>query len=843
MSRTVHQIRSTTRLCMSVAVGVVILACNSAAALPPLPSMACPVISATDAPRIDGTLDEAVWAQGDLQTKFHRYYGGLDRPQGFRLLTDGKWLYVGFIAYEQEIAEKDNENVEINIAPHKDSDQHVGFSVTMNVRGIIKTRPLILEGERENLKAGFRKHADRWVVEIAIRTTTVFGGELSKGKVFDFNLCRTRSRVVGDSFDVLQQWSNTGTSSGSRYRFGEVAVGRAADRVPVIRSELRREVEIARSARENLSAESLKEFAQAEREAEALLAASPGDGAVTSDAVRVYQRQADALKRKLLRAVLAQRGRIVWACNPMTIPKPSDLPSADQEDARRLDIRVLAGEWESAALVVTNLTNQTLDGQVLLTEFVSADGKTKLPGWDVLQVRTAPQYLLHSARKKRDPLPRLQEGDLFRVSPDENELLWLTFKSRDVPPGRYKATLTVRSLDDQLLHKVELEFRVYPLKLGAEGRPRVNVWNSMLRGKDWTERAANCRDYYITCANFYSWDEVPVFTADAAGNLLTDTLDFTQYDRGVDAYTQSGVDTYLVIVENHKYRFWPMRLAGQKWNQVKNGTFPFKRWSPKFNEIFAKWVVAFRKHMDSKGLPPDRWAFYIMDEPAIGEERQDVIEFAKQVKLADPEVRTYITLPIKGGEDDAQNIEVSKHVTIVQGIGQAKPDIMAQIKANVTELWSYGIKLRGSNPFDSYRRGACWEALRRGDLGTGFWVWDGQSSGSFLWRDNNKGDKFAILYNHHDNTIIPSLRGEAFREGIEDWKYVLMLDDAIARAREEGATASIIDKAAAFRATCLSELEDADSVEPFRTAAREQLLALHIALGDVDAAAVAEIDK
>ena len=71
-----------------------------------------------------------------------------------------------------------------------------------------------------------------------------------------------------------------------------------------------------------------------------------------------------ALKRKLLRAVLAPRGRIVWACNPMTIPGPRDLPSADQEDVKRLDIRVLANEWESAALVVTNLAKQTLDGQV-----------------------------------------------------------------------------------------------------------------------------------------------------------------------------------------------------------------------------------------------------------------------------------------------------------------------------------------------------------------------------------------------------------------------------------------------------------------------------------------------
>ena len=817
--------------------------CSQALALPPLPLMACPVISAKDAPRIDGTLDEAAWAEGDVQTTFHRYYGQLDRPQDFRLLTDGQWLYVGVRAYEREIAARDNESVVIQIAPYKDSDQHEGFSIIMNAQGIIETQPPTEGGIGDNLKAAFRQHEDRWVAEIAIRVEPVFGRELTKGKVFDFNLDRTRYRVVGDSFDILQQWSNTGTSSGSRYRFGEVTVGRPADRVPVIRGELSRALELARGRRGDLSAVSLQEFTPVEQEAEALLAASPGAGVLTSGAVREYQSQADALRRKLQRAILVQRGTIVWACDPMTVPKPSDLPSVDQEDVKRLDIRVLGDEWESAALVVTNLKSQTLDGQVLLTDFVSADGKTKLPGWDVLQVRTAPQYLLHSGRKKRDPLPRLQEGDLFRVSPDENELLWLTFRSRNVPPGRYRATLTVRALDDQLQHDVVVVFRVYPLALGAEGRPRVNVWNSMLRGADWAERAANCRDYYITCVPLLMWDEVPVFTADPDGNLLSDTLDFAKYDRGLSNYMKSGVHTYLATIEHHKYRFWPMRLEGQKWNEVKGSTFPFKRWSPRFNKVFAKWVVGFRAHMDKKGLPPERWAFYIMDEPAFGEERQEVIEFARQVRLADPQVRTYITLPIKGGDDDAQNIEVSQHVDIIQGIGQARPEIMAQLMTNVTELWSYGIKLRGSNPFDSYRRGACWEPMRRGDLGTGFWVWDGQSSGSFLWRDNNKGNKFAALYNHHDNTIITSLRAEAFREGIEDWKYVLMLDDALARAKSAGVDAQVLGEAAAFRADCLSELEGVDSITQFRDGARSHLLRLHAALGEVDMAVVEAIER
>ena len=306
---------------------------------------------------------------------------------------------------------------------------------------------------------------------------------------------------MGDDFDVYQQWSNTGASSGSRYRFGDVFFGSLTDRVGVIAKQLAQALAEVKKHSATVSAQSKEAYTRAEQQSAALLKTMRNDSAPTGAAVRDYQRQAEVLQGQLRRPLLADRGVIVWSCNPMAVPAPADLPPVDVKDADRPDIRVLGGEWESAALVVTNLTAQTLEGQVLLTDFVAADGKRKVPGWEVLGVRSAPLYKTGTGRKVRDPLPRLQEGDLFRVAADENELLWLTFKSRGVAPGRYTSTLTVRSLDDRHTREVQLILRVYPLALGAEGRPHVNAWNSMLRGR---ERAAHCRDYYITCGSFWN---------------------------------------------------------------------------------------------------------------------------------------------------------------------------------------------------------------------------------------------------------------------------------------------------------------------------------------------------
>jgi hypothetical protein len=804
--------------------------------LPPLPSAACPLVEPADVPRIDGTLDEAVWSNADVQTTFHRYYFRLNRPQELRLLTDGQWLYIGFTAFEPEISEKDAENVLIYIAPHKTSDQWVTFSVTAGAKGITKSQPLLTGKNDRNWHAAFRQYEDRWVVEIAIRTDPVFGGKLNKGKLFDFNASRTRLQIAEDEFDVYQQWSNTGTSSGSRYRFGEVAVGSPADRLPVIRGGLQRELKLAHGQAETVSADSRQALSQVEQEAEALIASSPGDEPLTTKLVQAYQRKAETLKRRLQRAVLAERGTIIWACNPMAVPEPTDLPSADQRDATRLDIRVLANEWESAALVVTNLTTQTLDGQVLLTYFVAADGKTKVPGWDVLQVRTAPLYLLATGRRKRDPLPQLQEGDLFRVAPDENELLWLTFKSRDMTPGRYTATLTVRSLDDKVLRKIELVLRVYPLPLGAKGRPWVNPGHFRVRGKNIAQRAAHCRDYYINVGQIYNTGVLPLFLTDPKGKPISDRIETSAFDRYMDEYQPTGADMWLIIMYGQQNRL----LA--QWNEAADNGPDLELWSPKFNEVFARWVIAFRDHMATRGLPPDRWAFYVRDEPAPGKWRQEVINFARVVEQTAPEVQTYITLQLGSGDDD-QKLELSECVDILQIIGEGTPQVTARVRANA-RVWAYSILLRSSGPM-SYRRGCCWDFLKRGNLGTGFWIWEGTAGGEGypmnIWREGRHN--FTAMYAHHNGAFIPSLRTEAFREGIEDWKYVLMLDDVIARAKEKGIAKSVIDKAAAFRATCLAQLNDTDSIEPFRSGAREQLLALHAALGEVDLDVVKAIEK
>ena len=808
-------------LTLGVAAGPSLGALN----LPPIPSTACPMIAPADAPTIDGSADEAVWAKSPANTSFGRGDGAAGHRLEFRLLCDGEWLYLAITGYEKQIAEAEHEIVGIFIAPSKTSDQYMRLGVHLTEKQITKRAALRFRGGDDDWRTVHRMHKDRWVLEVALRVTSVFGVAPREGQAFDLNIARTRMRIDSDVVGIYQQWSHTGTSETSRYRFGEVVFGTLTDRLKVVLGNLQQTVETTNKAAAGVSEGAKSLLADVQERTSTFLRSARALQSVTPDQMREIKAKAASLDRELRRAVLVDRGVIIWSCNAMTVPQPKDLPAPGIETAKRLDIRVLGDEWESAAIVVTNLTDQTLDGQVILTDFVTADGKTKAPGWDVLQIRTAPLYTLETGRKLRDPLPRLQDGDLFRAASDENELLWLTFKSRGLSPGRYTSKMTVRSLDDVVQQDIELVLRVYPLKLGAEGRPKVNVWNSMLRGSSWEEKVQNVRDYYQTECIVASWDEIPWLTVDADGAVLDSDLDFTKYDRSMADRLAAGFDHYLLHMWIKDRPFWPAR------REDGSVSFNFGQWSPKYRELFRAWLLAFRDHMAAKGLPCAKWAFYIVDEPAAGAQREAVRLIAEAIKEIDPNIMTYVTLPPEG--DPEQMVEMSKSLRIIQTSWGLRPSTSERIKANVDELWHYSVCSRRNPYFPVYRRSLCWDTREAGFVGTGFWVWDSHSQYDFLWRDKEM-TIFPAVYGYLDRPLVTSLRAEAFREGIEDWKYVLMLDDAITKAKDAGVDAPTIAAAEQFRKEGTSSPETAAAVYHFRDEARGHLLALHVVLGEVD---------
>ena len=795
---------------------------GTAIALPPIPATDCVLVGQQQAPTIDGVLDDPVWATATETTTFWGHWGGAAHTQGkVRIASDEQWIYVAFIASETNMQADHTEVAEIFLVPDLAQEQIVELVVRLDGRKIKGREVRSFELADDAWSAAYKVYDDHYVIEFALPISKLFAKPLKRGGKFGLNMVRQRRKPGGgDSWDIWC-WSATGTSPGNRNRVGEVVFGWFADRVAVLSGQLQETLAEADQRVAGMSEQSTHKLAELQKETQAFV--RRGKEKVAADQWPQLKSTAEALDRRLRTVALAHRGIIIRKCNPMDVPRlPGDLPEIDVQDATHLDIRVLGDEWETAALAVWNMTGTTLDGQVVLSEFASSDGKTKVPGWDVVQVRTAPVLHLLTGGSKRDPLPKLQEGDLFRVASGENELLWLTFKTRGLAPGRYTATLTVRALDNRVKHEIEVALRVYPLKLGPKGKPRLNAWGSWLRGKTAAAKIQHARDYYVNVFLFPWPGALPHLKADAVDQPLGQRMDFAEFDH--------HMELYLSELNWTSFDFYLFELCTDR---AKTN----RLW-PEPEDKLGLWLADFKEHLNAKGIGPDRWALYVADEAAPGEPRDRVLRFVKKVNELDPDIQTYATIAPEG--DPEQVVEMSKHMDIMQQLSVSTPTLK-RIEPNLKELWHYSIFLRTESPFFHYRRELCAEQIRTNHIGTGFWCWDEGSQAPNLWYDR-KHARFSGVYDHHDNTIVPSMRIDALREGIEDWKYVIMLEEAIARAQAKAVEGALVAAAEKFRGECVALMYDPDDVYLFRDQARGHLLALYTALGEVDPKAVAAVE-
>ena len=177
--------------------------------------------------------------------------------------------------------------------------------------------------------------------------------------------------------------------------------------------------------------------------------------------------------------------------------------------------------------------------------------------------------------------------------------------------------------------------------------------------------------------------------------------------------------------------------------------------------------------------------YYPVDEPSTSPES---VAFMTRVMAAIkkvPHVRTYIT----ADPEHEQFAPLRPHVDVwcCQPFSLGREAILADMKARGVEYWCYPNHISGENDHTP-TIGA------RMTYGFGFWQsgyrclipWIYQSTGGDPWNYLDASTSDFFNRTGDDGSPIPVALWEAYREGIDDHRYLFTLESTIARAEEAG---------------------------------------------------------
>lgn len=822
---------------------------------PARPMASCPLIEQAHAPTIDGKLDEAVWAQAKPLSAFELVGDGpVTQQTHARVLCDGDRLFIGVVCDETHMKQKDgggllarvtkrdgsvwnDDCIEIFIAPRPGHPDY--FQVIAGAGGGVYDGKGKDPSFDTQVDTAVTLNDRSWTIEVAIDLTPLFKevgmtGKLKRGDAMRFNLCR-EEKPHGE----LSCWSAGGGGFHNTESFSDLIIGSLDERETQLLVGLDRAMVAASDAVKTLDANAQMEFSKLHAWATQLRTRAAGQ--VDKAKGEQLLREVQAAQHELNVLAMRKRGLLIWKPKAWQMPMPEDLPDAKVQRTDAVERWALKNEWEVDALAVTNFTRRQVRCHVSVSDFRSVHTGATVPAGQIVTLRTAVASRLSDGSRFLDALPLLQEGNLLAVGGESTQVLWLTFRTQGLAPGRYNAALTVYDLEQtNVKQHVRLTLTVYPVALDGGALPYTECWDYWsLPGIPLAAKQQHYKDYYLNVSTV-SHAMFPGYD-DGAGRVLDHTSrDFRRLDQFI-AETRGFAKFYLLDMQP-----WDIHL---QFVGTERQTL-----SEEYKRRLKAWVEAVRDHMTELGFGLDQWAWFPMDEP--GNYKRSVTpsspqyfpNICKVFKEIDPNMQIYVTWG--GGKPETHKMleDCVQYVDVFQTIPQhhvpqTTRDRMVSRGANI---WDYVIcykvdgywKLRGSLPIN----------VTVGSRGMGFWSWS-YIQGPSNWDSYDNRNPIAdcsVIY-FEDGTIIPSLRAESFRQGVEDFKYWIMLDRAIERATKSGIDSTLVDRAKAQRQRIVAAIQMPPAnnspawVEDFRVTVRDQLIALGVADGTVDAALVRTI--
>ncbi|MDK1030178.1 MAG: hypothetical protein QGD96_12750, partial [Anaerolineae bacterium] len=507
-----------------------------------------------------------------------------------------------------------------------------------------------------------------------------------------------------------------------------------------------------------------------------------------------------------------------FVANPMDKLLAREMIEVEPNMKKDLEINLWQNEYESSAINILNCSDKPIDLRVSLSPTISEDG-TRIDSKNVYSVRRAIFVKVLGIGLLADPLV-LQTDEPFKVEPGATAQIWLTVFGKKLRKGRYHSAVAISGSmggKDLPIQAININMNVEGLTFPDQSSLNTCVWDQYTWVSEVTKTelptvARDLKSHYVNVG--------------VVNPILIPFLRMPYKHKETFEKYLANRDFYRMHLLY--FNWWPEKSER---NSKRDGG-RFGEWmSPSWKVGFRSWLRGLVSTLRAKGIGYDRFAIYPFDESLCDE----FYQVAKLVKQIDPRIKIYANSFGRGPKDFMRFKNLIDIWELHWKHCKAHPDWLENIKSFGKEVWTYRTRgpSRANDPYSFYRL-MSWDAFARGQTGVGFWIYISRDKQQ--WNDGPLArGYYDVIYGQANSPvdtsgekIIPSRRWESWREGIEDYEYLVQLKRAIEEVRksDEKAAEQAESVLVSQVQRVVTNREDADLVYEARKTISKTLLEL-----------------
>ncbi len=482
-----------------------------------------------------------------------------------------------------------------------------------------------------------------------------------------------------------------------------------------------------------------------------------------------------------VQAELWRSGGAAWlTASAATAWDPVELFQLPAASTRGLEVHTMRGEYRAAAVNLFNSTDCPLEVSVRCEGIPGSPAPAYVTvhevAWTDSSQGTPVAAALPEAR-------RADGGWVLTVQPGLVRQAWLTLHVTDQAPEEHAGKVLFRAEGVEPV-AVPLRLRVWPMEFPRETTLFLGGWDysdgESSHGVTPRNREAflrHLREHFVNAP----W---------ASGATLLQT--------------QVSGEPPVVQLDTRRFDQWVARWPNAKKYMVflaVGGTFAgAEAGTPEFDRRVGAWIKAWVRYLAGRGIAADRLGLLIHDEPHEATDVRPIVAWARALRAAEPKVLiwedpTYRD-PRKAPPELFEACDIlcpNRPMWLTGGKPFEQFYLDQQRRGRTLQFYSCSGPVRSLDPY-SYHRLQAWHGWHVGATGSSFWAF-GDNGGASSWNEYlAKAGPFTPLF-LDDTTVTAGKQMEAIRESVEDYETLVMLREAVKRAKAAGRNDKVVAQA------------------------------------------------